>query len=585
VQIFIKWVKEVLPSINVAKDEWAEFRKAGIHDGDFYCADVMSSSGNTITERLKVVLRNDNYKFQEKNIRGRLFTSDIDFTDGGAAYSRFWNKYERPPAEVYHKFIVERRDLLIPQNIREVKGSFFTPKIWADKSKEYLADVFGENWQEEYYIWDCAAGTGNLLAGLSNPYNVWASDIEAGNVERMRSLVDIDENLNLLDAHIFRFDFLNDDFDKLPEELRKIISDPEKRKKLIIYINPPYAEASSSVMARTGDGKTKSGVSTQHSVHSEYKDTLGTAANELFSLFMMRIADKFKGAYLAVFSKLKYINSGNYHKFRVNFSAQFQKGFICPSATFDNVNGKFPIGFLIWRLSYNGYDFKFPKSVKLDVFNNSGKRAPKRKGFYNRQKYINTWITSFDCGNNCIGNLYTTGNDFQHNNYVFINLKETASHLTCVKINEKNLFEAAIYLAVRQCMLPTWLNDRDQFLFPNDEYKTDIEFQNDCLVFTLFHGQNRISCNDGVNHWIPFIEKEVSAKEKFESNFMASFLKDKTFSAEAQAVLQSGLELWKYFHEKTKNNKTVSVNASFYDIREFFQERNEKGKNEREIQR
>jgi hypothetical protein len=127
-------------------------------------------------------------------------------------------------------------------------------------------------------------------------------------------------------------------------------------------------------------------------------------------------------------------------------------------------------------------------------------------------------------------------------------------------------------------MLPTWLNDRDQFLFPNDEYKTDIEFQNDCRVFTLFHGQNRISCNDGVNHWIPFIEKEVSAKEKFESNFMASFLKDKTFSAEAQAVLQSGLELWKYFHEKTKNNKTVSVNASFYDIREFFQERNEKGK-------
>ncbi|MDR0561454.1 MAG: hypothetical protein LBG73_02050, partial [Spirochaetaceae bacterium] len=29
---------------------------------------------------------------------------------------------------------------------------------------------------------------------------------------------------------------------------------------------------------------------------------------------------------------------------------------------------------------------------------------------------------------------------------------------------------------------------------------------------------------------------------------------------------------------ETKNNKTVSVNASFYDIREFFQGRNEKGK-------
>jgi hypothetical protein len=36
--------------------------------------------------------------------------------------------------------------------------------------------------------------------------------------------------------------------------------------------------------------------------------------------------------------------------------------------------------------------------------------------------------------------------------------------------------------------------------------------------------------------------------------------------------------LWKYYHAKTKSNKTVSINASFYDIRAFFQGRDEKGK-------
>ncbi|MDR0550894.1 MAG: hypothetical protein LBG72_02615, partial [Spirochaetaceae bacterium] len=171
--------------------------------------------------------------------------------------------YERPPAPVFQQYIIDRRDLLVPQNIREVKGSFFTPKIWADKSKEYLAAVFGADWQDEYYIWDCAAGTGNLLAGLSNEYNVWASDIEQGNVETMQSLIDIDENLNLLPGHVFQFDFLNDSFDKLPEELKKIIDDPEKRKKLIVYINPPYAEAGSprSVM---GTGEIKTGVAQKH---------------------------------------------------------------------------------------------------------------------------------------------------------------------------------------------------------------------------------------------------------------------------------------------------------------------------------
>jgi hypothetical protein len=93
----------------------------------------------------------------------------------------------------------------------------------------------------------------------------------------------------------------------------------------------------------------------------------------------------------------------------------------------------------------------------------------------------------------------------------------------------------------------------------------------------LFHGQNRISCADGVNHWIPFTEKEVNAKEKFASNFMSAFLKDKHFSPEAEAVLDAGRELWTYYHEKIKARKTASVNASFYDIREFFQGRKESG--------
>ena len=63
----------------------------------------------------------------------------------------------------------------MPQDVRERKGSFFTPAIWVEKSQEYLANTLGENWQDEYYIWDCCAGTGNLLAGLTNKYNIWAS--------------------------------------------------------------------------------------------------------------------------------------------------------------------------------------------------------------------------------------------------------------------------------------------------------------------------------------------------------------------------------------------------------------------------
>jgi hypothetical protein len=98
----------------------------------------------------------------------------------------------------------------------------------------------------------------------------------------------------------------------------------------------------------------------------------------------------------------------------------------------------------------------------------------------------------------------------------------------------------------------------------------------------LLGDKNRISAKDGVaagprNHWIPYTEKEVDAKEKFESGFMSTFLKDKTFSPEATAVLDAGRELWKYYHVKIKNDRTAFVNASFYDIREFFQGRKKSG--------
>ena len=472
--------------------------------------------------------------------------------------------------------ILYRRDLLVPQNIREVKGSFFTPQIWVEKSQEYIEKALGVNWQDEYIIWDCAAGTGNLLAGLVNKYNIWASTIDQPDVDTMHAM--IDEGLNLLHDHVFQFDFLNDSFDKLPEELREIINDKEKIKKLIIYINPPYAEATSAATV-TGTRKNKSEVSTKHSIHSEYKNALGKAANEIFSLFMIRVADKMHGSFLAVFSKLKYLNSSNFVKFRDNFSAKLLNGFICRADTFDNVTGKFPIGFLIWHLSHNGYDFHFPKSIKLDVLENNGKRIAK-KNFYNGRKSINHWIKEFDSTtNNAIGFLINPAPDFLSTNQPYITVTQGTRHFNYYAFKENNLIEGCIYFTVRLCIEATWINDRDQFLYPSsDDYKRDKTFQYDCLVFTLFHGQNRISCADGVNHWIPFSEQDVDAKGKFKSSFMHNFITGIKFSKEAKKVLSSGLELWKYYHVKTKNNKTVSVNASFYDIREFFQGRGENGK-------
>jgi hypothetical protein len=295
---------------------------------------------------------------------------------------------------------------------------------------------------------------------------------------------------------------------------------------------------------------------------------------------MARVLHLLPEAHLAVFSKLKYVNSYNFQQFREYFRAQFKKGFVCKANTFDNVHGEFPISFAIWEL--NGQ--KFPSEIKLDIYNGNGTTGG-TKSFYNGEKYINDWFRHIGIdAKDEIAVLHSKGIDFQNNRGVWLCINQTRGGGSHFVVTKQNIIESCIYFSVRFCMEPTWLNDRDQFLYPNDDWKDDAEFQHDCLIFTLFHGQNRISCVDGVNHWIPFTEQQVNSRDKFESNFMSGFIKNLAFSdeavasKEAKAVLSTGLELWKYYHKKTKGNNTVSVNASFYDIRAFFQGRADDGK-------
>jgi hypothetical protein len=326
----------------------------------------------------------------------------------------------------------------------------------------------------------------------------------------------IKNGANLLDDHVFQFDFLNDDFSKLPKPLQDIINNPEKRKKLVVYINPPYAEV-----------------------------------------------------------------------------AKLEKMFIVPSFTFDNVTGKFPIGFFIWNTKV---DSPF-QSVNADIYEEDTVCIGQKNMFVPPIKNIKDWLRQYNTTNDSIAYLVRGSADVQNNNVVFVTLKPSESVLKASnanKISKDNLIVNAIFLTVRKVIEQTWVNDRDQYLYPNSKWESDDEFKSDCLAFILFDQSNTVKSSEGVNHWIPFTEKEVNAREKFESNFMSQFINGKLktashgdlfgsqnqrttplkFSPEATAVFNSGCELWKYYHKQPNCN----VNASLYDIREYFQGTNNSGK-------
>ena len=579
--VYNRWLREVQPSIAV---DWAKAKKQNIIDCDFYLADLLSTNNKTIKEKLFVLLKQDHYLLNRKIGEAGLFSSQESyFKDKQKAHAQFWRKYKRPPKKEYWDYIINRRDLLVPQDIRERKGSFYTPQIWVELSQKYIAKALGEDWQDEYTIWDCAAGTGNLLAGLTNKYNVWASTIDKQDVDVIKDR--IQNGANLLESQVFQFDFLNDEFSKLPDNLQKIIKDPEKRKKLIIYINPPYAEAGKGLIRKHG----KKGVNLSR-VHTIYGDFLRKAKYEIFSQFMARIYNEIKGCKIAEFSKLKILQAPNFCDFREKFLAKLIKMFIVPAYTFDNVKGQFPIGFKVWDTNKKE-EFKF---IISDIFDKNAEKIGNKKIYVHDQNELITKLIQKKIDTSIkIGHLFSVGNDFQQQRALFIDHYKRPKPLggRNTTITKNNLINVCVFFAVRKVIPATWINDRDQFLYPK-KWETDTEFQNDCLVYTLFN--NNIQSEFGVNHWIPFREEEINAKAKFESNFMADFIEGKLndenneldeenkehrktpllFSDEAQAVFKAGKNLWEYYHEQSD----CKVNASLYDIREYFQGRNENGK-------
>jgi len=108
---------------------------------------------------------------------------------------------------------------------------------------------------------------------------------------------------------------------KLPPSLQEIIKNPEKRKKLVVYINPPYAEVGSNP-GNIG----KVGVQ-QSRTHDKYQEDLKVAGKELFAQFLMRIYCEIPQCVIANFSTLKNLQGSAFLSFRKKFRAKLEKIF------------------------------------------------------------------------------------------------------------------------------------------------------------------------------------------------------------------------------------------------------------------
>lgn len=595
-QVFDKWVVMVGNEINgVAEQDYALLFFADImHDG------TVSTHANLPAELLH---KNGAPVF---SLGEKMY--ELSSKEG---YRQFWAIYHRPPKSEYRNYLLERRDNLIPLDERSFKGAFYTPLHVVDKAYDKLTETLGKNWQREYIVWDMCCGVGNLEVKHSNPRNIFMSTLDKADVDVMKA------TKTCVAATRFQYDYLNDDItddgkidysltNKLPQALRDAIA---QGKKLLVLINPPYGEAGSGI----GNGeKNKIGVE-QTRINATMTD-VGYASKELFVQFMTRIAKEIPTATLAMFSTLKYLNAPNFEKFRDNWNAEYQGGFIVHSKAFDGLSGDFPIGFLIWKTNLTSNKKTPITEISAEVLDKKAQRIGEKK-FFNLpiSTYLNVWMDKLETNqelavplSNAVtvsknprmkmscddmrGFLFAGNNDFQNapTGTLIASSIYTGRNGGGVYINDKNLWQAAVVFAVRLLIRHTWINHNDQFLQPSEPLTE--EFKNDCLLWMLFHGKNLTASADGlewngktwsiVNHFIPFTEAEVDAPDRFESDFMVQYLADKVLSSEAKAVLNAGRSLWKtYFsHVDVRavrdEYKLNRADVGWYQIRNALKARN-----------
>ena len=565
-------------------------------------------------------------------------------------YNYFWSIYDRVDDETEAFSLRRKIDRLSEENDRRLQGEFYTPPRFAQKAYEYLEKTIGKKrlTSGEYRIWDMAAGSGNLeftLPAAALPYTyistllpedamyckrvfphctvftydylnddadkVFGDNANTKNDETdgvyaenpiQRALDEIEKREEFLrqvaaeakrNAQIEQTQIEqaqtgqaqtepDDGLWKMPENLREDLKNPKL--KWLIFINPPFA--TSNTTSFTQGKSSKTGVSDTAVRRRMLSRGLGETGRELFSQFLFRIAEEFKGkaAYLGLFSTLKYLNAPNDKKLRENFFTYgAERGFIFSSENFSGGKGRFPVAFIVWNMQKRIPPEK--QSIRLDVFNERTEKIGVKHVETGDFPPLSSWVKrpkntrvfppftgAYGIGENnadvrdkvaegFICSLMCCGNDMQHQNQtaLFSGPQASAGSYSVVKAN----FEKSMVVhAARRLAVPTWSNNRDQFRAPSGELSR--LFYTDCAVWSVFSDSNNACSFENVaykgetyrvrNNLFPFTIADVESwgvpigsKESEEGeSFFALWIKDRRLSKEAAHVMEKARAFYKY---------------------------------------
>ena len=438
------------------------------------------------------------------------------------AFTSFFSHFSREYTPKQRENLTAVVDRLVQDVTRRKQGEFFTPTIWVDKAHEYISSVFGEDWKQKYVVWDPAWGTGNLTRDYSFK-ELYVSTLVYADIETANQMGYNPE------ATKFQFDFLNDSYEYLPEGLRNAI---ESGKQIIVLMNPPYAAGTGMDVnnkVRKGMSDTKVGLEME-------VEKLGNSKQQLYTQFMYK-CKKMGINGIAIFSKPLFMSGSSYKEFRTFLMSDFeyQNGFLMDSTEFSDVES-WGLSFTIWGKKI---DSKENSIFTLDVLEmkDSIIECVGQKKVYNVKdsQNLSKWMRTkkfkllkdslpttngirvpaknktFKQPNEFIGYIHDHSNNVQ-NNTSGVGLYTTifsGSH-GCF-FNHENFMNVCGVFSARRAVESTWVNEKDEYIMPNEQHIGYKQYLNDSVVYSMFNNSSYQSSLRNVNH----IDKTYNIKNQF----------------------------------------------------------------------
>jgi hypothetical protein len=467
-------------------------------------------------------------------------------------YKSFFGHFKQgyKPSEIEAFYAM--KDRLVEDDARRRQGAFFTPTIWVCESHKEIEKSLGANWKEECIVWDAACGTGNLTRD-----HVF-KDLILSTAEKPDVDVIKEQGYNA-GASVFQFDFLNPgtyspffpDLNKnlIPDEVdAQLRAAAKSGKRLVFFMNPPYGTANNA----GAKGTSKRGIADTVVNAGMKKAKLGSPSQQLYAQFMFqchKVAKQygFKEITVGQFSKHTFMCSGSYKKFRDWWYSQFEykSGFMFQASHFADVSGRWGVTFTVWNsggrtpvsvslpLMLKDID-KFSVTSASDkiVYNSDGREASKwvrepikglkggdvpqmSSGLVVKSKgHSRALVSSF-------GFLLLKGNSLMESGTGVALVSAGYVNGHGLSVLPSNFSRCVALYAARKLVNGDWINDKDEYLVPEETHPDYEQWVNDCHVYDLLHTSNNCTSMRDVsykennwtikNHWFWKTRQEALA--------------------------------------------------------------------------